>query len=351
MKHAIIAIEDRRFYTNSGVDLRGIARAAVQDITAGEAVQGASTIPQQFVKISLAAENNRTVFQKLREAALAYHLTRRWSKDQILRNYLNRSTSATAPTASSRPRARTSPTTTTAAAGATAAAAAVRVGPAAARGRAAGRRWSPRRARTTRSMHPVAVQEAARPRAAAHVRAGLPHARRCTRARKAAGAADARRPDLPEGGHGVPVLHVLDQAAGRRPARRRPAGRAAAPSRAGCRSRRRSTRACRRRPRRRSRTGCRSRRRPARLARRDLQRATAWCARWSAATTTHVAPFNLATQGQRQPGSSFKPFVLAEALRAGRQPEVDVGRRRSGPTSSRAASASPSTTTRTPTPG
>ena len=89
MKHAIIAIEDRRFYTNSGIDLRGIARAAVQDITAGEAVQGASTIPQQFVKISLAAENERTVFQKLREAALAYHLTRRWSKERILRNYLN----------------------------------------------------------------------------------------------------------------------------------------------------------------------------------------------------------------------------------------------------------------------
>ena len=89
MKHAIIAIEDRRFYTNSGVDLRGIARAAVEDVTSGGAVQGASTIPQQFVKISLAAENERTVFQKLREAALAYHLTRKWSKERILRNYLN----------------------------------------------------------------------------------------------------------------------------------------------------------------------------------------------------------------------------------------------------------------------
>ena len=89
MKHAIIAIEDRRFYTNSGVDLRGMARAAVEDVTSGEAVQGASTIPQQFVKISLAAENERTVFQKLREAALAYHLTRKWSKERILRNYLN----------------------------------------------------------------------------------------------------------------------------------------------------------------------------------------------------------------------------------------------------------------------
>ena len=41
------------------------------------------------MKISLAAENERTVFQKLREAALAYHLTRRWSKERILRNYLN----------------------------------------------------------------------------------------------------------------------------------------------------------------------------------------------------------------------------------------------------------------------
>ena len=49
MKHAIIAIEDRRFYTNSGVDLRGIARAAVQDVTSGGGVQGASTIPQQVV--------------------------------------------------------------------------------------------------------------------------------------------------------------------------------------------------------------------------------------------------------------------------------------------------------------
>src|SRR4051794_760908 len=89
MKHAIVAIEDQRFYTNSGVDLRGMARAAVEDVKSGGGVQGASTIPQQFVKISLAAENDRTVFQKLREAALAYHLTRKWSKERILRNYLN----------------------------------------------------------------------------------------------------------------------------------------------------------------------------------------------------------------------------------------------------------------------
>lgn len=89
MKQAMVAIEDRRFWTNSGVDIRGIARAAFQNTAEGRAVQGASTIPQQYVKISLAAENDRTVFQKLREAALAYQLTRRWSKERILRNYLN----------------------------------------------------------------------------------------------------------------------------------------------------------------------------------------------------------------------------------------------------------------------
>ncbi|RKQ87688.1 penicillin-binding protein 1A [Solirubrobacter pauli] len=89
MKQAMVAIEDRRFWTNSGVDVRGILRAAFQNTAEGRAVQGASTIPQQYVKIQLAAENERTVFQKLREAALAYQLTRRWSKDRILRNYLN----------------------------------------------------------------------------------------------------------------------------------------------------------------------------------------------------------------------------------------------------------------------
>jgi penicillin-binding protein 1A len=89
MKHAVIAIEDRRFYTNDGVDLRGIARALYQDVVQQKVVQGGSTITQQFVKNALAAQDERTLFQKLREAALAYHLSRKWSKEQILRNYLN----------------------------------------------------------------------------------------------------------------------------------------------------------------------------------------------------------------------------------------------------------------------
>jgi penicillin-binding protein 1A len=89
MKHAVIAIEDRRFYTNDGVDLRGIARALYQDVVQQKVVQGGSTITQQYVKNALAAQDDRTVFQKLREAALAYHLTRKYSKERILRDYLN----------------------------------------------------------------------------------------------------------------------------------------------------------------------------------------------------------------------------------------------------------------------
>ena len=89
MKHAIIAIEDKRFYENNGFDLKGIARAVWADVTRGGAVQGASTITQQFVKNALEAQNRRTLFQKLREAALAYHLTRKWSKEKILTEYLN----------------------------------------------------------------------------------------------------------------------------------------------------------------------------------------------------------------------------------------------------------------------
>jgi penicillin-binding protein 1A len=89
MKHATIAIEDKRFYTNPGYDLKGIARALWADVGAGGSAQGASTITQQFVKVALEAQGERTVFQKLREAALAYHLTRKWSKEKILTEYLN----------------------------------------------------------------------------------------------------------------------------------------------------------------------------------------------------------------------------------------------------------------------
>jgi penicillin-binding protein 1A len=89
LKNAVIAVEDRRFYEHEGVDYLGIARAFTQDVLQRSAVQGGSTITQQFVKNALAAQNDRTVFQKLRESALAYHLERQWSKQKILTQYLN----------------------------------------------------------------------------------------------------------------------------------------------------------------------------------------------------------------------------------------------------------------------
>jgi penicillin-binding protein 1A len=89
VKNAVVAIEDSRFYEHDGVDFQGIGRALFKDIVSRSAAQGASTITEQFVKDALAAQASRTVFQKFREAVLAYRLEHRWSKDKILTEYLN----------------------------------------------------------------------------------------------------------------------------------------------------------------------------------------------------------------------------------------------------------------------
>src|SRR5664279_902011 len=89
IKNAVVSIEDSRFYEHNGVDFQGIARALVKDILSQSAAQGASTITEQFVKNALEAEGSRTVLEKFREAALAYRLERHWSKDKILTEYLN----------------------------------------------------------------------------------------------------------------------------------------------------------------------------------------------------------------------------------------------------------------------
>jgi len=89
VKEAVISIEDKRFYSNSGIDIRGIARAFVQDIAHKGSVQGASTIEQQLIKNFLQAQSHRTIFEKLKEAALAYQLAHKWSKDKIITAYLN----------------------------------------------------------------------------------------------------------------------------------------------------------------------------------------------------------------------------------------------------------------------
>ena len=89
VKEAVVSIEDKRFETNGGVDVRGIARAVVADIRRQGGVQGASTIEQQFIKNALQAQSHRTIFEKLREAALAYQLSHKWSKEKIITAYLN----------------------------------------------------------------------------------------------------------------------------------------------------------------------------------------------------------------------------------------------------------------------
>ena len=85
---AIIAIEDRNFYEEPGVDPMGIARAAVVDWKAHDNVQGASTITQQLVKIRLVG-GQLTIDRKLREALLSFQVEQRYSKAQILEMYLN----------------------------------------------------------------------------------------------------------------------------------------------------------------------------------------------------------------------------------------------------------------------
>ncbi len=89
MKDAVISIEDKRFYSNEGIDLRSLARAALHDVLGGGGVEGASTIEEEFVKNALEAQSKRTIFEKLREAMLAFHLDHRWSKEKIITEYLN----------------------------------------------------------------------------------------------------------------------------------------------------------------------------------------------------------------------------------------------------------------------
>ena len=88
MKQAIVAVEDRRFWEHRGVDFRGIVRAVWADVRNKKVVQGGSTITQQFVKNTY-TKRERTISRKLKEAALAWQLERRWSKDRILTAYLN----------------------------------------------------------------------------------------------------------------------------------------------------------------------------------------------------------------------------------------------------------------------
>ncbi len=329
MKHAIIAIEDRRFYTNEGVDLRGIGRALYQDIVqqkvrAGrlddhaavrqerarrpgrphavpEAARGRAGLPPHAQVVEGADPPQLPEHDLLRQRRLRH----RGGRAHLLPALPPGLRRARRP--------------------------AVRLPARAARGGAAGRhgrlaeRLRPDRPSRRRARAPQS-------RAAAHARAGLlTHA--AVRGRAWTSELPVRG-DLqpPEEDTDYPYFtswikqQVVDQLGGGQEGarqafegglrdpdddRRRAAGRRrAGDQRSGCRTAMA-----------RARRSSRSRTTPARSG------------RWSAATTTTTLPFNLATQGQRQPGSAIKPFILAEALRQGISPTSMWARGRSSSTS------------------
>ena len=88
MVNAVLAIEDRRFYSHFGIDIIGLARAVVANLR-HQHIQGGSTLTQQLAK-NLFLSGERTVKRKVQEALLALWLEHLYSKDQILTAYLNR---------------------------------------------------------------------------------------------------------------------------------------------------------------------------------------------------------------------------------------------------------------------
>ncbi|MDP8976300.1 MAG: penicillin-binding protein [Actinomycetota bacterium] len=85
---AVLATEDKSFFEHGGVDPAGIARATWADLR-GKPLQGGSTITQQYVKNAYLQSRERTAVRKIKEAALAVKVERKFSKEQILERYLN----------------------------------------------------------------------------------------------------------------------------------------------------------------------------------------------------------------------------------------------------------------------
>jgi penicillin-binding protein 1A len=89
MLKATVAVEDKRFWQHGGVDPIGITRAFWADLSEGKVVQGGSTITQQLVRNLYPISRERTFTRKLREACLAVKLAQKWPKPRILTSYLN----------------------------------------------------------------------------------------------------------------------------------------------------------------------------------------------------------------------------------------------------------------------
>ncbi|HWP97670.1 MAG TPA: PBP1A family penicillin-binding protein [Syntrophomonadaceae bacterium] len=88
MKKAVVAVEDRRYYDHSGLDLKGMARAIYTDVKEGNASEGGSTITQQLAR-TLFLTQEKTMSRKIKEVLLATALEEKYGKDMILNMYLN----------------------------------------------------------------------------------------------------------------------------------------------------------------------------------------------------------------------------------------------------------------------
>jgi penicillin-binding protein 1A len=89
VRNAVVAIEDERFYRHNGVDLRAVLRALEANTSAGGVEEGGSTITQQYVKKVVLRDDSQTLSRKIEEASMAVQLERRYSKERILELYLN----------------------------------------------------------------------------------------------------------------------------------------------------------------------------------------------------------------------------------------------------------------------
>ena len=285
-------------------------RAAVADVVPGGSTQGASTITQQFVKNALEAQGSRTVFQKLRESALAYQLERQWDKDKILTEYLN---------------------TIYFGEGAYGIEAAAETyfgwnHPGCGRRLSCASCCCPRSRRCSRASSPRRRPFAPRqseggdgspqPRAPEDGRPGLPHRpseptstcrSRCRRRRRSAGPSETP----------LPLLHLVAAPDPRRPLRRR------------ARLRRRA--ADQDEPRPRSPGSGRGRSSDDHLGGVTptssivvIDNKTGGIRAMVGGLDYEKHPFNLATNGHRQPGSAFKPFTLVTALEHGHSPGRDL---------------------------
>ena len=88
IQNAVIAVEDKTFWENDGVDLNATMRALLKNLTSGEIEQGGSTITQQLVKNRILTKK-RDINRKVREIVLAFRLNEKFSKNEILEQYLN----------------------------------------------------------------------------------------------------------------------------------------------------------------------------------------------------------------------------------------------------------------------